>query len=56
MESITLEKKNKIILFSIVVVIALCFVTTILTDPDDREKPLQKRLEEYQKRLFLLAE
>ena len=32
------------------------FVTTILTDPEDREKPLQKRLEEYQKRLFSLAE
>ena len=32
------------------------FVTTILKDPNDKEKPLQERLEEYQKRLFLLAE
>ena len=32
------------------------FVTTILTDPEDKDKPLQKRLEEYQKRLFSLAE
>ena len=32
------------------------FVTTVLKDPNDKEKPLQERLEEYQKRLFLLAE
>ena len=32
------------------------FETTILKDPNDKEKPLQERLEEYQKRLFLLAE